>query len=86
MKPKFKIKTIEDIALQFIKHNEPRKENIIGSNKTLIDYKFFIKKYNNSKNSESSLSQSFERLVPIDDKENKENISLNGNNNKINRL
>ena len=86
MKPKFKIKTIEDIALQFIKHNEPRKENIIGSNKTLIDYKFFIKKYNNSKNSESSLSQSFERLVPIDDKENKENISLNGNNNKIKKL
>ena len=86
MKPKFRIKTIEDIALQFIKHNEPRKENnIIGSNKTLIDCKFVIKKYNNSKNSESSLSQSFERLVPIDDKENKENISLNGNN-KIKKL
>ena len=58
MKSKFKIRTIEDIALQFIKHNEPRKESTIGSNKTLIDYKFYIKKYNNSKNSESSLSNS----------------------------
>ena len=85
MKSKFKIRTIEDIALQFIKHNGPRKESTIGSNKTIVDYKFFIKKYNNSKNSESSLSQSFERLVPIDDKENKENISINGNN-KIKKL
>ena len=86
MKSKFKIRTIEDIALQFIKHNNgPRKESTIGSNKTLIDYKFFIKKYNNQKNAESSLSQSFERLVPIDDKENKENISINGNN-KIKKL
>ena len=85
MKSKFKIRTIEDIALQFIKHNGPRKESTIGTNKTLIDYKFFIKKYNNPKNAESSLSQSFERLVPIDDKENKENISMNGNN-KIKKL
>ena len=85
MKSKFKIRTIEDIALQFIKHNEPRKESTIGSNKTLIDYKFYIKKYNNTKNSESSLSNSFERLVPIEDKENKENIPINGNN-KIKKL
>ena len=85
MKSKFKIRTIEDIALQFIKHNEPRKQSTISSNKTLIDYKFYIKKYNNPKNSNFSLSQSFERLVPIDDNENKENIPLNGNN-KIKKL
>ena len=86
MKTKFKLKTIEDIALQFIKHNEPkRKESTIGSNKTLIDYKFYVKKYNNTKTSQCSLTQSFERLVPIDDKENKENEPLNGNN-KIKKL
>ena len=85
MKSKFKIRTIEDIALQFIKHNEPKKQNTINTNKTLIDYKFYIKKYINEKNSNSSLSQSFERLVPIDDYENKENIPLNGNN-KIKKL
>ena len=79
MKSKFKIRTIEDIALQFIKHNEPKKENYIGSNKTLID-KFGVKKYIKNKNPESSLSQSYERLIPID---NKENVPLNGNNNKI---
>ena len=85
MKSKFKIRTIEDIALQFIKHNEPKKQSTINTNKTLIDYKFYIKKYINEKNSNSSLSQSFERLVPIDDYENKENIPLNGNN-KIKKL
>ena len=85
MKSKFKIRTIEDIALQFIKHNEPRKQSTISSNKTLIDYKFYIKKYNNPKNSNFSLSQSFEKLVPIDDNENKENFPLNGNS-KIKKL
>ena len=48
MKKKFKIKSIEDIALQFIKHNEPKKQEII-SNDTIVDTKFFIKKYINSK-------------------------------------
>ena len=76
MKPKLKIRTIEDIALQFIKRNEPIKKNIINSSKTLIDYKFCIKKYS-SKNQENSFSQNYERLVPI---ENKENIPTNGNN------
>ena len=79
MKSKFKIRTIEDIALQFIKHNEPKRESCIGSNKTLID-KFGVKKYIKNKNPESSLSQSYERLIPID---NKENVPLNENNNKI---
>ena len=72
MKPKLKIRTIEDIAIQFIKRNEPRKQNIINSSKTLIDYKFCIKKY-----SSNTLSKNYERLVPMD---NKENIPLNGNN------
>ena len=76
MKPKLKIRTIEDIALQFIKRNEPIKKNIINSSKTLIDYKFCIKKYS-SKNQENSLYQNYERLVPI---ENKENVPVNGNN------
>ena len=82
-KSKFKQIPIEDIALQFIKHNDnPSKNNVICSNKTLVDNRFFIKKYINSKNSECSLSQSFERLVPIDN-ENKENIPLNWNNGKM---
>ena len=80
MKLKLKIKTIEDIALQFIKRNEPIKRNIINTSKTLIDYKFCIKKYS-SKNQENSLSQNYERLVPI---ENKENIPSNGDN--INKM
>ena len=80
MKLKLKIRTIEDIALQFIKRNEPIKRNIINTSKTLIDYKFCIKKYS-SKNQENSLSQNYERLVPI---ENKENIVSNGDN--INKM
>ena len=60
MKKKFKIKTIEDIALQFIKHNEPSKKDTIGSNDTIVDSKYYVKKYIKSKNSESILSQSFE--------------------------
>ena len=75
MKPKLKIRTIEDIALQFIKRNEPIKKNIINSSKTLIDYKFCIKKYS-SKNQENSFSQNYDRLVPI---ENKENVPINEN-------
>ena len=64
MKSKIKIRTIEDIAIQYIKRAEPRKQkekekkDIINSYKTLIDYKFNIK--NN-------------KLL-----ENKENIQLNG--------
>ena len=54
MKPKLKIRTIEDIAIQFIKRNEPIKKNIINSSKTLIDYKFCIKKYS-TKNPDNSL-------------------------------
>jgi len=68
MKSKLKIRTIEDIAIQYIKRAEPRKqkdkgkEGIINSYKTLIDYKFNIK---NGKLLENS--------------ENKENVQLNGN-------
>ena len=45
MKSKFKIRNIEDIAIQYIKREEPiksqtKKENIINTFKTLIDYKF----------------------------------------------
>ena len=80
MKPKLKIRTIEDIALQFIKRNEPIKKYIINSSKTLIDYKFCIKKYP-SKSPENTLSTNYERLVPI---ENKENVPFNGNN--INKM
>ena len=65
MKKKFKIKTIEDIALQFIKHNEiSHKKDIIDSNNTIVDPKFYVKKYIKSKNSDSLLSQSFEKLIP----------------------
>ena len=70
MKKKFKIKTIEDIALQFIKHNEPSKKDTIGSNDTIVDSKFYVKKYIKSKNSESILSQSFEKLIPCENNQN----------------
>jgi len=69
MKKKFKVITIEDIALQFIKHNEPTKKNIIGSNDTIVDSKCYIKKY---KNSDSLLSQSFEKLIPCQNKQNED--------------
>ena len=68
MKKKFKIKTIEDIALQFIKHAEhqppPKKLN---SNDTIIDSKFYVKKYFNKKNSDKILSNSFSKLVPYEE-------------------
>ena len=68
MKKKFKIKTIEDIALQFIKHSEhqppPKKLN---SNDTIIDSKFYVKKYFNKKNSDKILSNSFSKLVPYEE-------------------
>ena len=73
-----KIITIEDIALQFIKRNEPIKKKIINSSKTLID-KFWIKK-NPTKNEENSIYSLNEKLLEI---ENKENISLNANKMKI---
>ena len=44
MKKKFKIKTIEDIALQFIKHNEPKKNDLTGSNDTIVESKYYVKK------------------------------------------
>ena len=74
MKQKMKIITIEDIALQFIKRNEPIKKKIINSSKTLID-KFWIKK-NPTKNEENSIYSLNEKLLEI---ENKENISFNAN-------
>ena len=68
MRKKFKIKTIEDIALQFIKHAEsqppPKK---INSNDTIIDSKFYVKKYFNKKNSDKILSNSFSKLVPYEE-------------------
>ena len=79
MKKKFKIKTIEDIALQFIRHSEshiPSKK--INSNDTIIDTKFYIKKY--KKNPVQILSSSFSKLVPYEDSqntnENKTNLKL----------
>ena len=78
MKPKLKMITIEDIALQFIKRNEPIKKKIINSSKTLID-KFCIKK-NPTKNEENSIYNNSESLLDI---ENKENISLIANKMKI---
>ena len=74
MKKKFKIITIEDIALQFIKHNEPIKKDII-SNDTIVDSKFYVKRYNKSSD---SLSQTFEKLIPC-----KENQEENNTNNKV---
>ena len=75
MKPKLKMITIEDIALQFIKRNEPIKKKIINSSKTLID-KFCIKK-NPTKNDENSIYNNSDSLLDL---ENKENISLNATN------
>ena len=74
MKKKFKIITIEDIALQFIKHNEPIEKDII-SNDTIVDSKFYVKRYNKSSD---SLSQTFEKLIPC-----KEKQEENNTNNKV---
>ena len=74
MKQKLKIRTIEDIALQFIRHSEPRSTNFINTNKTLIDYKFQIKNITNSKNKLASKNKN--QLVF---ENNKENISLFSN-------
>ncbi len=69
MKKKFQKKTIEDIALQFIKHTEnpppPRKYN---NNDTIMDTKFYIKKYTTKKKSDKSLSNSYSKLIPYGDK------------------
>ena len=66
MKKKFKIKTIEDIALQFIRHAEPRiPQKKIDSNDTIIDSKFYIKKY--KKNPDQISSNSFSKLIPYED-------------------
>lgn len=79
MKKKHKIKSIEDIALQFIRHSEshvPQKK--INSNDTIIDPKFFIKKYTN--NPSKNLSNSFSKLIPYEDGsnsvENKNNLKI----------
>ena len=78
MRKRFKIRTIEDIALQFIKYDSSEKvKEIIHTNETLIDNKLIIKKYVNSKNSDSCLSQSFERLVPIQNKK-KDDTKIKG--------
>ena len=68
MKKKFKIKTIEDFALQFIKHAEnQRPPKKLNSNDTIIDSKFYVKKYFNKKNSDKILSNSFSKLVPYEE-------------------
>ena len=78
MRKRFKIRTIEDIALQFIKYDSPEKtKEVIRTNETIMDSKLIIKKYVNSKNSDSCLSQSFERLVPIQSKK-KNDIKIKG--------
>ena len=73
LQSKFKFKSIEEIALQFIKQNEPQTSNVIETNKTLVDKKFYIKKYTNLKNSESTLTQSYEKLVPCEEISNSKN-------------
>ena len=77
MKKKFKIITIEDIAVQFIKNNEPKinKNEIIDLNDTLVDSKYFVKKHINSQNSDSMLSQSFDKLIPYEDKPEEDDIN-----------
>ena len=69
-KKKIKIRSIEDIALQFVKKNKPKKINDLSSFETLKDSKVIIKKYINSKKGDSVLSQSYERLVPLESKQN----------------
>ena len=62
-------------VLQFIKHSEshpPHKK--INSNDTIIDTKFYIKKYFNKKNSDKILSNSFSKLVPYEE-ENQKKLS-----------
>ena len=77
MKKKFKIITIEDIALQFIKNNESKinKNEVKDLNDTFVDSKYFVKKHLNSKNSDSLLSQSFEKLFSGEDKPEEDEIN-----------
>ena len=78
MRKRFKIRTIEDIALQFIKFDSTEKtKEVINTKETMIDSKLIIKKYVNSKNSDSCLSQSFERLVPIQNRK-KDDTKIKG--------
>ena len=70
MKKKFKIKAIEDIALQYIKHAESHSiQKKINSNDTIVDAKFYIKKYFNNKNNDSILSNNFSKLILDEDSE-----------------
>ena len=73
MKKKFKIKTIEDIALQFLKHNKSQKGDIDGSNDTIVESKYYVKKYIKNKNSDSQLSQNFEKLIPCENSKDEAN-------------
>ena len=80
MKKKFKVKTIEDIALQFIRHTDPHiPQKKINSNDTIIDTKFYIKKY--KKNPDQISSNSFSKLIPYEEEntksqEKKDNLKI----------
>ena len=73
MQKKYQIKTIEDIALQFIKHNVSKKKTIdlTSANDTIIDSKYYIKKYLNDNSINSSFAHNFQKLIPYDSKKTK---------------
>ena len=76
MKKKFKIKTIEDIALQYIKHSNDRSfPKKISSNDTIVDTKFYIKKYLKNRNYDSILSSNFSKLILDEDSKKNENTN-----------
>ena len=48
LKAKYNLKSIEDIAIQYLKNTEPQQIPIIKTNKTFVDPKFTLKKNTNS--------------------------------------
>ena len=64
-KKNYQLKSIEDIALQFIKHNEKISDTFADSIATVVDTKFYIKKIM-ANNKNYIFSQNSEILIPCD--------------------
>ena len=64
-KKNYEIKSIEDIALQFIKRNEKTSDTFADSISTIVDPKFYIKKIM-ANNKNYIFSQNSEILIPCD--------------------
>ena len=76
----YQIKSVEDIALQFIKHNEVFSENYSDTMSTIIDTKIYIKKLIET-NKNFLFSQNSEILIPYETpRSTNKNVNKNNNN------